>query len=169
MSSTGETLKEQAAHAAEPAKEKARQFAEEQKAAGADRINAVAQAVHEAADKLEGNLPPRAAGYIHQAAGGLERASSAIRDRSLDDMLQMVSNFAREQPAAFFGGAVLAGFALSRFLKSSADTGRRTAPESTAGSYYDPGAVGGTAYGIPQSGTSTGGMNPGMGGPSMPE
>jgi hypothetical protein len=34
-----------------------------------------------------------------------------------------VEGFAREQPVAFFGAAVLAGFALSRFIKSSADGG----------------------------------------------
>lgn len=163
-STTGETVKEQAAQVVEPAKERARQIAEEQKAAGADRLDAVARAVHEAAEKLEGNLPPRAASYIHEAAGTLERASSAIRDRSIDDIVRMVGSFAREQPAAFFGGAVLAGFALSRFLKSSAEpTDRRTATESP----YEPGAVGGTAYGIPSS-SAAGGGNPGMTGSGTP-
>lgn len=169
MSATGDTLKEQAkeqaANIAEPAKEKAREFAEQQKAVGADRLDAVARAVHEAADKLEGNLSPAAAGYIHEAAGSLERASSAIRERSIDDIMRMVGNFAREQPAVFFGGAVLAGFALSRFLKSSADSGHRAPSESL----YDPGGTGGTAYGIPQSGSVTGGVDPGTAGPTMPE
>lgn len=165
MSSTGETLKEQATQVAEPAKERARQLAEEQKSAGADRLDAVARAVHEAADKLEGNLPPRAAGYIHEAAGSIERASSAIRERSIDDIVRTVSNFAREQPAAFFGGAVLAGFALSRFLKSSAGPTERG---STTESPYEPGAVGGTAYGIPSSSEASG-VNPGMSGPGMPK
>lgn len=165
MSSTGETIKEQAAQAVEPAKEKMRHLAEEQKAAGADRLDAVARAVHETADRLGPELPPRTAGYIHEAAGGLERASAAIRERSIDDLVRVAGDFARRQPAAFFGGAVLAGFALSRFLKSSAgstaDAERNSRPESP----YDPGATGGTAYGIPQSGTSTGGVNPGMTGP----
>jgi hypothetical protein len=35
--------------------------------------------------------------------------------------VRSLNNFARSQPAAFFGGAVLAGFALSRFFKSSAE------------------------------------------------
>ena len=168
MSSTGETIKEQAAQVVEPAKEKVRQMAEEQKAAGADRLDAVARAVHEAADKLEGNIPTGAAGYIHEAAGSIERASSAIRERSIDDMLRMVSAFAREQPVAFFGGAVLAGFALSRFLKSSADSGHGSSGSSYERTPYEPGDIGGTAYGIPESGTVAGGVNPAMTGPGMP-
>jgi hypothetical protein len=35
-------------------------------------------------------------------------------------MLGNVSDFARRQPAVFFAGAIAAGFALSRFAKSSA-------------------------------------------------
>jgi len=165
MSSTGETIKEQAAQVVEPAKEKIRHLAEEQKAAGADRLDAVARAVHEAADRLEPELPPRTAGYIHDAAGGLERASTAIRERSIDDLLRLAGDFARRQPVAFFGGAGLAGFALSRFLKSSADTDHGPRPESP----YDPGATGGTAYGIPRGGSSTGGVDPGVTGPAVPK
>jgi len=171
MSSTGETIKEQAAHVVEPAKDKVRHLAEEQKTAGADRLDAVARAVHDAADRLEPELPRQASGYIHEAAGGIERASAAIRERSIDDLLQIAANFARRQPVAFLAGAVLTGFALTRFLKSSASMDR--GPSDHGGgreseSAYDPGATGGTAYGIP-SGSSTGGVNPGMSGPGMPK
>jgi hypothetical protein len=48
--------------------------------------------------------------------------ASSLRERSIDDLVRSLNNFARNQPAAFFGGAVLAGFALSRFLKSSAES-----------------------------------------------
>ncbi|MBV8538037.1 MAG: hypothetical protein JO128_20745 [Alphaproteobacteria bacterium] len=168
MSSAGETIKEQAAHVVEPAKEKVRHLAEEQKAAGADRLDAVARAVHDAADRLEPELPRQASGYIHDAAGGIERASAAIRERSIDDLLQMATNFARRQPVAFLAGAVLTGFALTRFLKSSASMDRGPdEPSGGSAGAYDPGTTGGTAYGIPQGGTSTGGVNPGMTGPGM--
>jgi hypothetical protein len=63
---------------------------------------------------------PQAAGLIHDAATRLEGAAASLRDRSVDDLLRSLNDFARNQPAAFFGSAVLAGFALSRFLKSSA-------------------------------------------------
>jgi hypothetical protein len=171
MSSTGETIKEQAAHVIEPARDKVRHLAEEQKTAGADRLDAVARAVHDAADRLEPELPRQASGYIHEAAGGIERASAAIRERSIDDLLQIATNFARRQPVAFLAGAVLTGFALTRFLKSSASMDRDAGDRSggrESDRAYDPGATGGTAYGIPQGGSSTGGVNPGMTGPGMP-
>ena len=69
--------------------------------------------------ELEKELP-HAASYVHEAADRLERAAAELRERSLDDLFASLSQFARNQPATFFGSAVFAGFALSRFLKSSA-------------------------------------------------
>jgi hypothetical protein len=165
----------------EPMKDRARELAEEQKRAGADRLGGVARAVHQAADQLGNELPPEATQYVHQAAEGIERVSSAIRDRSVGDLFDDLNDFARQQPVAFFGGAVLAGFVLSRFLKSSAQSTRsaaaRSARTSSRGEYtgefgngpYEPGTTGGTMYGVPSGGTSTGGVNPGMTGPNMPK
>jgi hypothetical protein len=104
----------------EPIKDKAKEFAEAGKQGGADKIGGVAAAVRRAAGDLEADLP-RAAGYVRQAADTMERASATLRERSLDELVASVGRFARCQPAAFFGAAVLAGFALSRFIKSSAE------------------------------------------------
>ena len=126
----GSEWKRQAASIAEDAKtaldtasltvkERARTVAERQKKAGADQIGGVARAIHGAAHEIEQEMP-HAAGFIHDAAAKLEGAADSLRDRSVDDLIRSLNKFARSQPAAFFGGAVLAGFALSRFLKSSA-------------------------------------------------
>ena len=104
----------------EPFTERAREFAEAKKQSGAERIGGVAAAVRRAAGDLEPNLP-RSAGYARQAADAMERASAALKERSLDELIGGVGQFARSQPAAFFAGAVITGFALSRFLKSSSD------------------------------------------------
>jgi len=103
----------------EPIKDKAKELAEAQVQSGAERIGGVAAAVRHAADDLERDLP-RAAGYIHQAADSMERASAALKEHSVDELIGGLGQFARSQPAAFFGAAVLTGFALSRFLKNSA-------------------------------------------------
>lgn len=108
-----------AAEAARPAVEKAQSFAEQQKRMGAGQIDGVARAVHRAAEEIEGQLP-RVARSVHQAASRLDAASSSLRDRSVDELLTSFGDFARSQPWVLFGGAVLTGFALSRFLKSSA-------------------------------------------------
>jgi hypothetical protein len=134
LSSTMETLKDQASDLIEPVKDKAVDMAERQKETGTMQIDRVARVVHAAADTIEKEIP-QAAGYIHSAAKGLEDASSAIQSRSVGEIVEFVEDFARRNPAAFFGSTVLAGFVLSRFLKSS--SGRVAAQRSSTGA---PGA-----------------------------
>jgi hypothetical protein len=97
-----------------------RHMAEQQEQAGVHRTGGIADAIHSAADGLKDHMP-RAASYVHEAAGRLEDAAGGLESRSLEDLFNGVTGFARNQPLAFFGGAILAGFAFSRFLRSSAD------------------------------------------------
>ena len=120
IASAAAVAKEQAGAFIEPMKEKALNMAEEKKQTGVDQIGRVAQAVHAAASQIEREIP-QAATYIHRAAEGLEQASQAISNRSVGDMVDYVEDFARRHPAAFFGSTVLAGFVLSRFIKSSSE------------------------------------------------
>jgi len=106
------------AEAADAMKDRARDMADEVKSKGSDQLAGVSRVVHEAADRL-GQEMPQAAGYIHSAANRLDSASTTLRERNIEDLISSFSNFARRQPAAAFAGSVLAGFALSRFLKSS--------------------------------------------------
>jgi hypothetical protein len=106
--------------AIEPAKQKAKTLAEDQKAASADKLKQVAQAIGNAAGNLEGELPMTAR-TIREAADGLEQVSANLKNSSMEDLTGTVGSFARSQPVAFFGGAVLAGIVLARFLKSSPD------------------------------------------------
>jgi hypothetical protein len=99
----------------------ARSAAEQQKESGAEQLGGVARAIHGAARELEDQMP-QAARFVHDAAKQLDGAAGALRERSIDDLMQSFNRFARAQPLAFFGGAVLAGFAVSRFLKSSGQT-----------------------------------------------
>ena len=59
--------------------------------------------------------------YVREAAGKIDGLSGIIRNRNVNELLQAASDLARSQPVLFFGGAIAAGFALSRFLKSSAN------------------------------------------------
>lgn len=125
LPSSADKAKSNIAQAAESAKAEARRIANQQKEAGADRLGEVAGAVHGAARSLETGMPAMAS-YIHDAAAQLEGAATTLRHRSIEDLMEGIGNFARTQPVVFFGGAVLAGFALTRFLKSSGrDTGER--------------------------------------------
>ena len=99
-------LKEQAAH-----------LAEQQKETGARQLSGIAGAVHAAADQLDQQLPG-AARYIHDAAERIDHAASDLRNRNFADIADGVRRLGHERPLALFGGAVLAGFVLTRFLKS---------------------------------------------------
>lgn len=117
--SLSDDAKQAAAGLANSLKDKAREIADQQKAKGSDQIDDVAHSIRGVADEL-GKQMPAAAGYVRDAAEGVEQFSSSLRNRSVDDLLNSAYRFARAQPLAFFGASVLAGFAVSRFLKSSA-------------------------------------------------
>jgi hypothetical protein len=122
LSSAAEQVQDTASATTDGIKDRGRHIAAQQKAAGADQIQGVARAVDAAADQLKGQMPT-AAKYIDEVAGQVSAMASALRERSVDDMLGNVAEFARRQPTLFFAGALAAGFALSRFAKSSADRG----------------------------------------------
>jgi len=136
VSALAETAKAKLADVAEPAKEKAIEFAEKEKDAGADQIKAVAKAVHGAASQLESEMP-QIAGYIHDAGQRLEQVADELRQGKVEDLMSKFGDYARNQPAMVFGGAMLAGFALTRFVKSAA----HHPPNAGQGTSY-PGAGG---------------------------
>jgi len=86
---------------------------------GIDAIGGVARAAQDAADKLEAEAP-QIADFVREAARTAERVSNDLRERSLGEIVASVSNFAREEPVAFFGGAMLVGFVLARLGKRTA-------------------------------------------------
>jgi hypothetical protein len=119
-------MKEQASNVAESAKglvsqagEKLLSSVEEQKAAGADFASGMAGAIRRAASEFDKSDVPQAAQYIRLAADQIDTVSDAFRRRDLQQLVADVQGFARRQPTAFLGAAVLAGFAVVRFLKTS--------------------------------------------------
>src|SRR5947209_466631 len=114
----GREIKQQAATVAESAKglasqagEKLLNTVEEQKAAGADFVSGVAGAIRRAANEFDRDVP-QAAQYIRLAANQIDSVSDAFRRRDLNQLVADVQGFARRQPTAFLGAAVLAGFAI---------------------------------------------------------
>jgi hypothetical protein len=122
VSDLAETVQDRIAEsvgpAAQKATEKAISLAEQQKAAGAQKLKELARSVQGAADGFESELP-QVSKSIREAAAAIERASSALKDRSIEDLASSVGEFARSKPVVFFSFAALAGFAAARFLKSA--------------------------------------------------
>jgi hypothetical protein len=117
-------LKRQATDAVHDMGVRARSAADEQKNVAAERVSGVARAFRVASDDLHDQGQSLVAGYSRQVAEGLESMAQSLSRRSLGDLVEGVEDFARERPVAFMGGAMVAGFALARFMKSSG--GRRS-------------------------------------------
>ena len=145
ISALAESAKAKLSEIGGPVKDKAMEVASEQMSAGADHLRTAAQAVHGAARELESTMPEWA-GYVRDIGQRLENFASDLKDGGVDDLLGKVGDFSKNQPALLFGGALIAGFALSRFVKSSA----QAASDTT----MSMGATGG----MPSSGMQSGSM-----------
>jgi hypothetical protein len=125
--SSAEAVKEQAAEFVEAAKEVAsdtkdrfKETIDGQKAAGAEYVGSLADTIRRAAREFDHDLPI-AGTYIRKAATQVETVSDSIKSGNFNDLVRGAQRFARRQPTAFLGIAVLAGFGAVRFLKSSAE------------------------------------------------
>jgi hypothetical protein len=114
-----------------------------------------ARAITTAAGELEGQSP-MVARYVRDVGKQVEVLSQNLRGRSITDLMGAASDLARAQPVVFIAGAVAAGFALSRFLKSSAS---RSSSELSGRAVDDRGQRSATSGGYPQS--RPGGVSPG--------
>jgi hypothetical protein len=125
--SSSDVIKDHASEFVDAAKEvssqatdKLKQTVEGQKSAGADYVGSLAETIRRAAREFDGDLPI-AGTYIRKAASQVEGVAATIRTGNFNDLVRGAQSFARRQPTAFLGMAVLAGFGVVRFLKSSAD------------------------------------------------
>ena len=127
-STSAEALKGHASHAVEAAKDLASTAQDrlqdkvaQQKGLGADYVNNFAGAMRQAASHFDSDVPV-AGTYMRKAADQIEIAADALREGNFNDLVQGAQRFARSQPTAFFGLALLAGFGAIRFLKSASSS-----------------------------------------------
>jgi gas vesicle protein len=137
--SSAEALKGQASDLMDVAKnvasqttDKFKQTVDGQKNAGAEYVGSLADAIRRAAREFDSELPI-AGTYIRKAASQVEGVSDSIRAGNFNDLVRGAQSFARRQPTAFLGLAVLAGFGAVRFLKSSADSSENASSHPTRG------------------------------------
>jgi hypothetical protein len=119
MKATTRAVKAQASEFGADVGHELNQVAEAQKIRGVEAMQGLARAADSAARELE-RQSPMVARYVRDAGKQVEGFSNNIRGRSATELMHAATDLARSQPALFFAGALAAGFALSRFLKSSA-------------------------------------------------
>jgi hypothetical protein len=128
---------ELAGAAKEAALSQARGFLDSNRHAAASQIGAMARALRNASSELEERQEPFARA-ASRAADNIERFSHALDSRDLTDALHAAQDYARRQPALFFGGAFLLGLAAARFLKASGERARPYRAYGTGDYDYDP-------------------------------
>lgn len=157
----GSDLKQAAKSAQRAAKEQASAFAadvghelnqsaDEQKVRGAEAIQGFARAMSSAAGELEGQSP-MVARYVRDAAQQVDALSGNLRSKSVPDLMHAASDLARAQPMLFLAGAVASGFALSRFLKSSASRSGGTGSGQSASASGQAGTTPGGDFNLGRS------------------
>jgi F0F1-type ATP synthase membrane subunit b/b' len=144
-----EDVKAQAKQGAERMAEETRRQTNEtvdnQKRAAAEQAGGLAGALRKTGDELNRQQQPYMAHYANRFASSLDRMAGTLRDQDADSLIGQAQDFARRQPGVFLGGAVAAGFALSRFLKSSDDrrhTGSRPSSSTSASARSGTGHAG---------------------------
>jgi hypothetical protein len=144
---TTRAVKQQATNFASDIGHELSKTAEDQKMRGVEAIQGFTQAINTAADQLEGQSP-LVARYVRDAVEKVEGLSENISSRNVQELLKATSELARAQPLLFLGGAVAAGFALSRFLKSSARNGspQSNRSDTPAEASHMPDATGSASF-----------------------
>jgi hypothetical protein len=122
---SSEALKTHASDLADAAQDVASQATDklkgavnDRKSSGAEYVGTLADTMRRAAREFDTDLPI-AGTYIRKAAEQVDGVSDGIRNGNLNDLVRSAQSFAQRQPTAFLGIAVLAGFGVVRFLKSS--------------------------------------------------
>lgn len=100
-------------------KEDGRQTLEQRKRSAADRVDGIAQAIERTGAQFSEN-EPTLADLANRLAGTVGNLATRLREGSIDDLVDDTRAFARRNPGLFILGGVLAGFALARFVKASA-------------------------------------------------
>jgi hypothetical protein len=100
------------------AREEAAARTEEAKQGLAREVSATAEALDAASRELQENSLQRS--LLSEASRGLASMSRALQGRSAGELVADVAEFGRRNPAAFLGGAALAGFAVARLATASA-------------------------------------------------
>ena len=123
-------------------RQRARSAVDQQKEVAIGGIEGVAHALRSASDDLRERGQPLAAEYSRQVADGLESLANWVSRRNVDDVTGGLEDFARQRPVAFIGGAMVAGFALARFMKSSSARRSRTTAAEYRRASTAPGSPG---------------------------
>ena len=124
-----EQIQEQVSGLTDQVRQQATDTLVSQKERLADTLDTVTLLLHQAGEHAELKDKAMLSGYVDKASGQLGQWSETLREREVTQLLDDTVQFARRQPMLFFSGALAAGFAGARFLRSST---QQPEPETTS-------------------------------------
>lgn len=125
MRETAADLRQQASSVAQQAREQGKAALTWQKDSAAQQVDAVADALQQTAQQLSSSADrgdrshAQIGRYVGYAAEQVANFGDQLRGKDLDTLLDDAIALGRRAPGTLFAGAMVAGFLLARFLKSS--------------------------------------------------
>ncbi|PZQ61145.1 MAG: hypothetical protein DI544_06110 [Sphingomonas taxi] len=116
-----QALRDNVAKGREQAADKARTYAEEGKAKASDALAQLSHLLTDAAGQVDEKLGAQYGQYARSAAERVQGFSSAIDEKSVDDLIADARELVRKSPAAAVGIAAGLGFVVARVLGSGID------------------------------------------------
>lgn len=116
-----QALRDNVAKGREQAADKARLLAEDGKAKASDALGQLSQLLRDAAQQVDHKLGEQYGQYARGAADRVQGFTSAIDEKSVDDLLADAREMVRKSPAAAVGVAAGLGFVVARLLSAGLD------------------------------------------------
>ena len=125
-----EQAKQKVTETLDQATEQVKSTVEDQKARAVDQLSSVAGALRQTGQQLsEQNQNDVVAQYTEAAADQIEKLSTYLQNKGVNELLQEAQDLARRRPDLFVAGALGVGFLVGRFLKSSSSRTGSSRPD----------------------------------------
>jgi hypothetical protein len=132
-------LAQEAGRVGEQLKSHGKAILNEEKGMAADTVAHIAEALRRSESYLREQQQKGTADYVGRTSDYLARMAMDLRDRDMDRLMERARSLAKEQPAVFFGAAIVSGLLVGRLFKTTAEVEfkeqrQETEEEETAGS-----------------------------------
>jgi predicted ATPase len=114
-------LAQEAGRVGEQLKSHGKALLNEEKSMAADTVAHIAEALRRSESYLREQQQKGTADYVGRTSDYLARMAADLRDRDLDRIVQRARDLAKEQPAVFFGAAIVSGLLVGRIFRSTAE------------------------------------------------
>lgn len=115
---TVQTLKDSAASIAKNAGEKAKAYAEDNKAKAGGALDDLAKMINDAATTVDEKVGAQYGQYARTAADTVTGFSDSLKAKNVDDLIADATTFVKKSPAIAIGAAAAIGFVLIRLVQS---------------------------------------------------